>query len=739
MRGLDRGNHIVATALLLATVCAVSPVLALGRVVALQDTAAKASATQASSTQASATQASAAQASGTNAGRTETGTAAAKIDTAAAKVDAQMARSVSPEKSGDAASAGPKPASEQAASSDSVPEPTTQSAQSEKVESMFAGLARIKNDLKASEPQSGQQSGQSTPSTAAQSSQTGDQDAGQNPITKPLASSPEIGPERVGVDLNQVLNLSVQDAIQMALQHNLDIENFRQSVRMSQYSLFAAKGVYDVTSSAKVDYNSQIIPVVNLFGGASHNGSITQNTVAYNFITNQLIGPTGGSWQAEFDNSRANSNSTANTLTSQFNSALTFTFIQPLMRNLSIDANRHTIQIAKRQLDLSDSQFRQEVIQIINNVQDAYWNLVFALKNEKIARSTVALARTQLDNNRKQVEAGTLAPIDLRSTEAALEADKGNVIVALQSVTGAENVLKSLLMGDPGDKNWTAVIAPSDEPAFGEPAYSLDEATRLALKNRPELDQLRLLAQQNDIDIKFFKNQLKPQVDFIGIYSSTGLAGSPSTLSTGTTTLSPFEQAFVDSLNQARTQIGLAAFDPQPLLPPPSTVGAGVPSQFQGGYLQDLRNLFGQSYRTWQVGVQFSFPWGNHVTKSNLGRALAQSRQTDALIRKEIEAIQVDVRNALQAVEAARERVLAARAGTVAAVAQLQGEEEKFRAGLSTNFFVLQRQTDLANAQGTQVRAETDYNIALSDLQRVTGLTLVSNNVEVKSAIPNGK
>jgi HAE1 family hydrophobic/amphiphilic exporter-1 len=522
-----------------------------------------------------------------------------------------------------------------------------------------------------------------------------------NPITQPLALSPEIGNERVGVDQNNKQSLALQDAIAMALQNNLDIEAFRQGVQISQYSLFSSRGVYDLTSGANVNYRSQTFPVTSIFQGGNANASLTQRTYTYNFFTNKQVERTGGFYEVDFNNGRTTTSSTASTLPTQYNPTLTFQITQPLMRNFKIDANRRAIQIAKKQLDLSDSQFRQRVIEIINSVQRAYWDLVFAIRNEQIARETVELTRTQLSNNQKQVEAGTLAPIELRSTEAALEARKGDVIVALQAITTAENTIKGLLMKDPNDKFWNSVLLPTDEPTLNPPQFNLEEATGQALKNRPELEQLRLQAQQNDIDLKYFENQLKPQIDLVASYGNTGVAGTASTI------------------------LGSNGIP----------LGVNVPDRFQGGYFRSLGNLFSQDFKTYQVGVTISFPWKNTTAKGNIGRVLAQGRQLDARQRQQVEGIQVDVRNALQAVLTAKQSFEAQRASRIAAEAQLQGEVEKFRAGLSTNFFVLQRQTDLSVAKGNEIRALTNYNKALADLQRVTGMTLVSNNVQVTSAI----
>jgi HAE1 family hydrophobic/amphiphilic exporter-1 len=547
--------------------------------------------------------------------------------------------------------------------------------------------------------------GDVTPAPSVQTPQT-DTPAGQNPITQPLTLSPEIGTQRVGVieGLRQLLPL--QDAITMALQNNLDIEALRQGVQIAQYNLFASRGVYDIVSGTDLNYQSRTIPVASVFAGGGTTGSVSSKILTYNFNTSQLVERTGASWRVDFDNNRQSTSSTASTLTPQYNPALSFNFVQPLMRNFSIDQNRRTIELLKQSLDLSDSQFRQRVIEIINQVQRAYWDLVFARRNEQIARESVELTRTQLENNQKQVEAGTIAPIDLRETEAALESRKGDVIFALQNITTAENVLKGLLMKDPNDKIWNAEIVPTDEPQFGQATFSLEDATRLALKNRPELDQMRLQQEQNQVNVKFFKNQLKPQVDLVGFYTSTGLAGTPAIIT-----------------------------DPITGLPVVREVG----SRFQGGYFRSLSNLFGQDFKIYQFGVSVSFPWRNRTAQGNLGRTLAEGRQLDARQRQLVQSVQIDVRNALQNVEAARQRYEVARSARAASEAQLAGEQEKFRAGLSTNFLVLTRQNDLSVAKGTEVRALTDYNKALADLQRVTGMTLVSNNVQVTSPMAEGK
>ena len=551
-------------------------------------------------------------------------------------------------------------------------------------------------------------------SLSQEQSQTSDQGQAQTPpasqqeqtsskITQQIKLSPDVPDWRVGVDSSQKQLMSLQDAITLALGKNLDIEQYRQGVRIAQYGLFVAKGAYDVTTTSDINFRTNTNPVTSIFAGGAQAASTTNKIVTYNFTTSQPVAKWGGVWEVDFLNNRVNTSRPDVTLNDTYTPTLSLSYSQPLMRNLSYDANRRALQVAKSGLDLSDSQFRQKVIDVINNAQRAYWDLVFAIRNERIARETVEVTRVQLDNNRKQVEAGTVAPIDLRSTEAALEGRKGDVITALQGVTTAENALKSLIINDQGDKLWSAQLVPTDEPQTAKVDITLEEASRLALKNRPELEQMQLTIQQKNTDIRFYRNQLKPQVDLIGIYSNTGVAGAPARLiETG----------------------------------PNNPI---VPTRYVGGYFRALANTFSQDFRTMQIGVRLSIPWRNRVAEANYGKALAEARQLDARQRQQIQGILVEVRNALQAVEAAQQRVQASEAAKMASEAQLDGEQERFRAGLSTNFFVLQRQSDLAIAKGNEVRARTDFNKALADLQKITGITLVSNNVQLGPSIPDLK
>jgi HAE1 family hydrophobic/amphiphilic exporter-1 len=529
----------------------------------------------------------------------------------------------------------------------------------------------------------------------------------QNPLTPdaqltaptPLIQFKDVPETRVGVDMNNVLSLTLQDAVAMALQRNLDIESQRIDTQVALFDYEATRSPYDFNLSGDFGFTSSTFPVARTFEGGGADAAISQKFLDYSVGFSQLFSDDfgfldhGGSVTGSFNNRRSTTDSLSSTLNPTNEPSLQFNFTQPLLRNFKIDIYRRQIKLAKKNLDLSDSLFRQRVIETINQVQRTYWDLVYALRNEQIQRESVQLALVQLDNNLKQVEAGTLAPIELRSTEADLELRKVQVISAMQNITTTENVLKGLIIGDPNDTRWSARVVPADPANFSPVEPDLESSLRAAIVNRPELEQLKIQTQLRGIDLDYYKDQLKPQLDFIANYNLQGLAGTPAT------------------------------FDGTPI---------AVPNQFVGGFGRSLGTLFSADFPTWSVGVRFTFPVQNTLAEANYGRTKAELRQLDARQRKLIETIQVDVRNALQAVVAAKQRYEAAQAARVAAEAQLRGEEERFRAGLSTNFLVLDRQNVLSSARGSEAQALTDYNKALADLQRVTGTTIVANNVKIE-------
>ena len=294
--------------------------------------------------------------------------------------------------------------------------------------------------------------------------------------------------ERVGVDQVNQLPLSLDEAIESALKNSNDINASRNDVKIAEFNLRGARGVYDPLLNSQSYYQSASTPTASTIGGAV-NGQVTQKQLFGSAGVTGYSPYFGGSYDLSFTNSRTNTSNRNATLNPQFPSALTLTYTQPLFRNLRFDQNRHNIEIAKKNLSLSDAQFRQKAIDIIAQVEQAYWNLAFALRNLQVQIDAVKQARTQLESNQRQVDKGVLAPIDVVAATAQITTFEQNVYTAQEDVTKAENTLKTLILPDRKDPTWARVITPVSPVTLDPPQIGLEIALSEALKNRPEISR----------------------------------------------------------------------------------------------------------------------------------------------------------------------------------------------------------------------------------------------------------
>jgi outer membrane protein TolC len=500
---------------------------------------------------------------------------------------------------------------------------------------------------------------------------------------------PMPGTERVGVDVANQLPLTLAESIELALKNNNDIEVSRNDVQIAEFNLRGARGVYDPLLENESYYESLTTPTASLIGGAV-NGAVTLKRL---FSTSGVSGFTpkwGGSYAARFDSSRTNTSNTNAFLNPQYPTNFTFSYTQPLLRNFGIDNNRRQIEIAKQNLSLSDAQFRQKAIDVISQVEQAYWNLAFALRNLSVQIDAVKQARTQLESNQRQVEKGVLAPIEVVAATAQLTNFEQLVYAAQESVTRAENSLKSLMLPDRTSPEWSRPLTPVSPISLEAPKTGLATAIADALKNRQEIAEFETRAALNRIDQDYFRNQAKPQIDLVGTYTTQGLAG----------TVTPRGQG-------------------------------NVPENLIGGYTTSLGNLLAQDYPSYRIGVAISLPWGNRVAKANLGRSLVEGERIGNQRALTEQTIESEVRNALQALRSAEARLASALASREAAEQLAASEERQFRAGTSTFYLVQQRQTELLAARSRELQAQTDLNKAISEFQRSTGTTLSANNVTV--------
>lgn len=510
-----------------------------------------------------------------------------------------------------------------------------------------------------------------------------------------LPTTPMPSAERVGVNSADSLSLTLEAAIEMALKNNNDIDSSRNDSQISDLRLEGARGVYDPLITSDNYYERASTPTASAIGGAV-NGAVTQTRMFNSAGVSGFTPAAGGSYSALFNSSRTTTSNTNSFLNPQFPSSLTFNYTQPLLRDRKFDGNRRSIEIAKRNRSISDAQLRIKAMDVISAVEAAYWDLTFALRILQVETDTLKQAKEQLDSNKRLVEKGVLAPIEIVAANAQISTFEQTVFLAQESVTRAENTLKTLLLPDRSSPEWARPLTPVTPVSLRPPVMSLDAAVQTAMKNRPEVEQWATTEEINKIDERYFRDQKKPQIDLYGIYTTSGLSGTETP----------------------------AAFNP-------TTGLSRVPVNLVGGYFNSLGNLLQQDYPTFRVGVSISLPWGNRTAKANLGQTLVEAERIRNLRTQAEQRIEAEVRNALQALRSAEARLASATAARTASEELYASEQRQFRSGTTTFYLVLQRQTDLLSARGRELQAQTSLNKAISEFQRAIGNTLSVNNVTV--------
>lgn len=554
---------------------------------------------------------------------------------------------------------------------------------------------------------------------------------------RPVPPVPDL--TRLGVSSDNPVSLSMNEAIRRALENNNDIKVARDEVRINETTLRSFLGIFDPVLS----FNPRLVDFTQStsqpFTGAA-SSKIQSRTFQVNTQLQKQFGTGGGNYTLFFDNDRRTSNTSL--FTPVYMPEFGVRITQPLWRDRSIDRNRHDIRVQKKRLEQSDADFRRQTIDVITQVQRAYWDLVFALRDQQNRIANLNLTRESLRRVEAQIAAGSEAPLARAEVQTELANRESDLLLATQAVSVAENALKQLMLKDPSAPEWSEQLTPTDQPIFDSRPVLLQTALDEAAANRPELSRLRMQKDINNIDIQYFKNQTKPRIDFVSTFSLNGLAGTPRPgldtsgsiplISGDPTTVA---NAFLlQQVNIIRNLPLIGLGDAMvPLVTPDAVI---TPPFLVGGYGQSLRNMFSQNTHNVDIGVTIQIPFRNQTAEANLAGARIQGTQLESQTRAQEQAIVVEVRNAAQNVETSRRRVLTARAARENAELQLAGEQRLYAVGRSTTFLLFQRENTLTNARNAEVRAETDFNKALADLQRATSTTLGVNDITIDS--PSG-
>lgn len=518
-------------------------------------------------------------------------------------------------------------------------------------------------------------------------------------------SMPDLG--RVGVDMTQQRSLTLRETVELALENNKDIELTRKSSRSAEFDLRSARGFFQPRLTAQTYWDHSTTPNVSIF---STNQKLNQGTLVGNAAVQGFASNYGTVFTGSFNNQRLDSDNSISVLSPQYNVSLGFSVTQPLFRGRKFDQARRTIEIAKKNLSLTETQFRQRSIEVVANAEKAYWDLAFSLRNLQVQRDSLRDAKNQLEHNRRLVQEGQLAPIDIVAAETQVANFEQAVFDALNVVNQFENGLKNLIASNRTDNVWSQSLTPVDSVEIEVPRITITEAMETALQSRPELEINKAQKDLNAIDQKLYREQGKPQIDLISSYTSGGIGGSqsphfvaPFPLPCTTDPLSP-------ACLQQRANLALLTGNP-------------------------YTGVFTNRYPVFRVGLQFNLPlFGDKTAGAQLGKSRVEAEKLETQREQLEQAIEVDVRNALQAIRTGEARLRSAAIARENSVKQYESEQRKLDEGQSDIYKVLERQTALTVSRSNELRARTELNKAIADLERATG-----NSLKAKDIVPKLK
>jgi len=452
-----------------------------------------------------------------------------------------------------------------------------------------------------------------------------------------------------------------------------------------------------LTGTLQIDRLAQ--PQASVFTGVP---SLLQNTGTANFTYNQYFA-TGTTMQVGFNNSRITSNNEFNELNPILNSSFRMTVTQHLLSGFGLTANQRFIKIARNNREISDVAFRLQIISTVTQIEDIYWDLVAAYEDVRVKERSLALANKTLSDNRKQVEIGTLAPIEVVRAQSQVASSNQDLIVSQTTLQLQQLLMKNAITKNMSDPQLAlAAVIPSDMMSLpaNEPVVPTDELINDALSHRAELAETRIQLVNFDISKKGARNALLPQLDIFAYYGAAGLGG----------------------LQNAQCPISSGFCLPVGSIPPT-------------GYTDAFNNLFNSTNPDKGVGITLNIPIRNRSAQADQVRSELEYRQAQVRLQQQQNQIRVEVRNAQFSVQQNRARVDAAIAAVRLANETLDAEQKKYALGASTNFNVLQAQRDVAQAESNEVTSRAAYEKSRVELDRATGLTLNQLGIDIGDAV----
>ena len=547
------------------------------------------------------------------------------------------------------------------------------------------------------------------------------------------------------------LELSLQDAIELALENNLDIAVQRYYPWVADAGILKTKAggagygtpganfaastanlnflSYDPQFNSGVSIDDRSTPVNNPFiagTGATNLTALVNHTTQF---TNQYLQSfdTGTNFNASWNNTRSSSTSSANFFNPAVQSSLSIGFSQSLLNGFGRTVNTRNLRIAKNNRQIADWAFAFLAITTITNTITAYWELVFARENVRVNQQAVTVSEKLFSDNKKQLGAGTMAPLDVTRAESELATDTQNLIVAQTVKLQDEQILLNAISKDPLAPNLVTVeIVPTDQPKQPEAveAASFEESIKEAFAKRPELQEQLLNLKNAGIDVQATRKALLPTATLAAQYSSVGLAGNspikgvPTVVSTGVPIVDPAGNPILVN--------GIAIFLPQTIAP--------VTGKSTQGFTTAQSQVFHSQFPEYSASLTLNLPLRNRSAQADNARALLTQRQLETQLQQLKNAALLDVRNSYIALTQDRAQVASASKARELQQQTFDAEQKKYRLGASTVYNVILTQRDLITAQGTELRALANLEEAKANYERALGRTLEVNHVTVADA-----
>jgi outer membrane protein TolC len=484
------------------------------------------------------------------------------------------------------------------------------------------------------------------------------------------------------------MDLTLDEALALALEQNLDIAVERLTPRTYELALESLQGTYRPLLSSTIGQNLQTqLPTNQLVGGAR----VENDIGTYNFGLAQAVPWRGGSYSVSFNNRRQDSNSAFVTFDPQYNATFSASYTQPFVRGFKLDATRQQLRITQINRDISEVQLRGTITNTLAQVRNAYYDLIYARGAVNVARRSLELAEKLVEDNKIRVEVGAMAPIDVVQAEAEAATRRQTLAQNEASWQTAQLALKRLIVRGTDDPRWAVVLNPVSVPEVAELPVDIEAAVRRALGDRTDLTNARNQLKSNTVTLDLYKNLRLPAADLVASYGLQGIGGTQLIRSGG--------------------------------------LGSPVIREIPGGYGDAIDLLKQREYPNWGLQMVFSYPLGTSAADAQYARARVQVNQAEAQIRAlELQAA-TEVTNAGLLVRSNWRRVEAARAARELAQRRLEAEQSKFEVGMSTNFFVVQAQRDLADAEVTDLRTRLDYAKSIVDFERLQEASSSSRSV----------